>query len=336
MDFKENFLDNLILFLHDSNISHFYCFINFDDLKGYYYKFFSYPVIEKNEINVEEFLIFQNSNSLSAKVIKEDKKEYSIFFLYDKTDEKNDYTYQLLFSMFLTIISRIELEQCQFVSDFYQWSLHEIMKEVSSGKKIDTFFQLILNKISIFFNASKGFLHIKLMYNDNTYNFDYTSDNKISYNRSDDKDEDQNIQFNLKFSFANQYTAMITLFLEESYSKNLIIPLEKKFALQKFQNILSFMIYSFLFLNEQKTYIENLEEIVVQNKSELNTKNQQLIRQLHTISEIEQSRNLIFSKIYHQLLTPLNSILGFTMYILNFSGSSLSKDIVNDIENIEV
>jgi len=88
-------------------------------------------------------------------------------------------------------------------------------------------------------------------------------------------------------------------------------------------------------LNEQKQYIENLEQVLVQSKSEIKQKNHQLLKNLHIISELEQTKNNIFNKIYHQLLTPLNSILGFTMFIDKFQKDNIPIDILGDIENIE-
>ncbi len=327
MENKENFLDSLLLFLHSFQIKHFSCYLLFDDLKQCYFKIFSFPVSEKKEIIKEDFLALQENNNLSSYIIKEKNKEYSIVFLYSNEDNQNENLYNFLFSSFIEYISKIEFEQRHILSEFYEWTFHEILKEENINKKIDTFFQFILNKVAIYFNAIKGFFHIKLSLNYINYEYDFTYNNMSS---------DENIQFDLNVSFENQFSSIITLFLKESYSPSLQISYEKKIILPNLQKLLGFLIYSFFYLNEQKSYIENLEEIVTQNKSELKTKNQQLLRQLHTISEIEQSRNLIFSKIYHQLLTPLNSILGFSMYIINFAGNSLSKDILNDIENIEV
>lgn len=327
MENNLNFTDNLLLFLHSQQIDHFSCFINFDDLPNYYFPVFNFPVSESKEKSREEFLKYQKENNLESKTLKMNSKNYSLIFLFLKNDNSNESTYNFLFSTFSEYIKRIEFDQCYFLSEFYDLTIHEIIKEMNQSRKIDTFFQLILNKVANYFDAVKGFFHLKLMINQINYEYDY------SLGQSDDE---KNYQFQIKISFENQFSAIMTLFLKKTYSENLPYGFEKKFIISKLEKTLGFLIYSFFFLVEQKSYIENLEEIVIQNKSELKIKNQQLLRQLHTISEIEQSRNLIFSKIYHQLLTPLNSILGFSMYIINFAGNSLGKDLLNDIENIEV
>jgi len=327
MDKLENFEDNLLLLLHSFEIRHFSCFINFEDLKQYYFTIFSFPLIEQKQFKIEEFNKFIKSNNLESYILKVSSKNYSLIFAFPACNDKYESLFNFLFSSFTEHISKIEYNQYSIISEFYELTLHEIIKEENQNKKLDTFFQYILNKVANYFEAIQGYFHLKLMLNDINYEYDYSLSSKSN---------ESNYPFELKITFANQFSAIITLFLKDSKSDNLFIGYEKKLILQKLENTLGFLIYSFFFLTEQESYIENLEEIVVQSKSELKTKNQQLLRQLHTITEIEQSRNLIFSKIYHQLLTPLNSILGFSMYIINFASNSLSKDILNDIENIEV
>lgn len=327
MNIKDNFEDDLLFFLHNARINNFFCFVNFEDLKNYYYTFFSFPILDKKELDVEELIKFQNSNNLTSKTVKDKNRTYSLYFFWSKEDHANDALYQFLVSCLVNYIYKIELEQCQIFFNFYDFSLHEIIKEENPVKKQDNFLQYILNSLANYFDAIQGYLNIKIMINNTNSEYSYSLNNSNEFNPA---------QIELKIYFENQFTSIITLFLKKEFSKNLSIPIEKRIILKKIESYLGFLIYSFLFLNEQKIYIESLEEILVQNKSELKIKNQQLLRQLYTISEIEQSRNLIFNKIYHQLLTPLNSILGFTMYIINFAGSNLSKDILNDIENIEL
>ncbi|NMC68032.1 MAG: hypothetical protein GYA61_07385 [Spirochaetales bacterium] len=327
MDINENFKDELLILLHSLQIKHLSCFINFNDLRNYYFNVFTFPVIEKKEFEIDEFLKFQNSNNLISKIIKDEKKDYSLFFLYPKEYENNENLFNFIFSSFQLYISNIEYQQSSILNEFYEWTLHEIIKEESQNQKIDTFFQYMLNKIANFFGAIQGYFHLNFMLNQIKYEYSYSLNNSSN---------EGFVQYDINISFENQFSSLLTLFIQKSFSSHLVIGFEKKMILSKLQKVLGFLIYSFFYLSEQRTYIENLEEIVIQNKSELKNKNQQLLRQLHTISEIEQSRNLIFSKIYHQLLTPLNSILGFAMYIINFAGSSLSKEILDDIENIEL
>ncbi len=327
MNINENFKDELLILLHNLQIKHFSCFINFNDLKNYYFQVFSFPVFEKKEFEIDQLLSFQNLNNLASKIIKDEKKDYSIFFLYPKEDEKNENLFSFIFTSFQTYISNIEYQQSSILNELYEWTLYEIIREENQNQKIDTFFQYILNKIANFFGAVQGYFHLNFMLNEIKYEYKYSLNNSSN---------EGFIQYDINISFENQFSSLLTLFLKDSFSDHLSVEFEKRLILSKLQKTLGFLIYSFFYLSEQKTYIENLEEIVIQNKSELKTKNQQLLRQLHTISEIEQSRNLIFSKIYHQLLTPLNSILGFAMYIINFASSSLSKEMLDDIENIEL
>lgn len=327
MQNKEKFKDDLLILLHSLGVKHFSCFINFNDLKNYYFQIFSFPVIDKKEFTIDEFWQYANSNSLISKIIKEEENNYSLIFLYKNDNNKYDDLYNFLFSSFNIYVNQNEYQESEIIKELYDWTLHQIIKEENQNKKIDTFFQYILNKLANYFDAFAGYFNLNFMLNEMKYEYHYTL-NEYS-------DEGFN-QFDINISFENQFSSIMTLFLKNTLYKNLPISYEKKLILPKLQKTLGFLIFSFFFLSEQKSYIENLEEIVIQNKSELKTKNQQLLRQLHTITEIEQSRNLIFSKIYHQLLTPLNSILGFTMYIINFASSSLSKEILDDIENIEL
>ncbi len=326
-NFQLGFQDGLLLFLHSLEIKNFICLINFDDLKQYYFNCFSFPVLDKKEFDNFELNDLVKSNKLKTKSTKLINKEYSLIFVYSDVEIKNENLANFLFSALIEHILKIEYEQSLLLTELYELAFKQIIKEEPQTKKIDTFFQYILNKIANYFDAVQGYLHLKLMLNDNNYEYDYSLSSKSMESK---------ITYELNISFANQFSAIITLFLKEMKSEKLYIGYKKKLILSKIEKALGFIIYSFFFLTEQKSYIENLEEIVNQNKNELKTKNQQLLRQLHTISEIEQSRNLIFNKVYHQLLTPLNSILGFSMYIINFAGNTLSRDLLNDIENIEV
>jgi len=64
--------------------------------------------------------------------------------------------------------------------------------------------------------------------------------------------------------------------------------------------------------SDQSEYLTNLESIVNDARKELELKNLKLLSQLNKITYIEKSRDILFTNIYHQLITPLNSIIGFS------------------------
>ncbi len=306
--------DDIRYFIYQINISALHVYIEKDNNVE---PFFSYPegnVIDYNkaltsfETKIEEnydeekFILFTSSVF--------NQKNPKLRLLFDAIISKYFYL-QNTINKFLNKISEIAYKS--HYQDFY-YLIYQMKDCINSFIKYDF---LILNLKTA--SSSTEYIFDKATTTISVEDFNLEND-LFEYDLSLDKVKD--VELSLKIYFKTQSV------LAEYY-------FTKQYYLDLLEKELSKLMMNFIFTKEKELYINKLESIINKNKKELETKNVKLLSQLNVITVLEKSRDSLFSNIYHQLLTPLNSILGFTLYLQSFHKDDFNPSTLEDIISIE-
>jgi len=328
---ESKMFDDLTYFFFKLDIQNIYIFLQAEKQTDRFLLIYSFPRLDYKDkpLNLKDIQAIKFQNSLNLETITVLDSKINLTFLFPPDSSKGEKCVEaiipLIKSYITMILTNFQSLSDQILSYIYRFTLLSMINENLSINRSEKYFNDLINIVVEKLNASYGLLNLHFMVNNQDIENSYLSRNY---------EESNLLSIDIELSFEKQFAGILRLYFNNDKIDSLKY-IKKLLIIDKIKENLSFLIFAFFYLNEQKQYIENLEQVLVQSKSEIKQKNHQLLKNLHIISELEQTKNNIFNKIYHQLLTPLNSILGFTMFIDKFQKDNIPIDILGDIENIE-
>lgn len=331
-----NKLDNLILFLYDNKIDEF---IVFEKVDENYDLIFSYPVeqnIDFHSLNLKKY----NYKTLSI------EKTIELFILYKVKDTKKSYIidlaienikshiYKILFSFHTICYNLSSIAFKTLFIDFDEF-IQKIYNAINNNELEYTFiyFNNNIHKFEKFISISKNGNYTNTapipLEMDDIINFDQKKfDKKIKHSFLE-----KYLYFPIKLDTLPGIKGIIIFFYKDDSIYNLLC---KRFVFRKnLKEILSNLIYFYFFIKEQDFYIQQLEKLIYSKKEEIKDKNVKILKQINELTQSEKAKSALFTDVYHHLLTPLNSIVGFSMYLINFNKHKLKPEILESIYSIE-
>jgi signal transduction histidine kinase len=279
------------------------------------YLFFSYP---SNNLNLLSFDNFKFTKTYILDFEKDSKVK--IVYSYDDNLINNDILKIINFFIithfknYSSLIDKLNYEISLFYKDFLIKKDFKII--------IYDYLSYISKSFINIFNMD----YISISVESENLNLNFSIDNKlneISESKLNEIKSNSNILTYHIFTFNfNDIRIFIDVYLLSKDYFFEILFLEENLK-NKLEDILKN--HSAIILNYylREKYIHELEKLLINTKKELEQKNIRILNEINKSLYIEKSRDFLFSNIYHELLTPLNSIIGF---------SSILKEIEKENE----
>lgn len=294
----------------------------------------AYIISDKNSI---PFFIYPSDN---LSIVEYDNFKYTKHFLFD-------YEYNKKIKITFSFDNKIENENIIF--DFLNYFIISHYKNYLfkiNNFAEELFFLFISDNLNTLNFLEKDFIDKIIIHLYNVFiknfNFDFikfnielkdNNINKILDNNSNSIEvedfnniiEKQNINiYHLVNCNINNNRFFIDLYLYKNDYFIKLITKDEEIKNKIEKHILDF-ITIILILYQKEKYIAELSKIIDNFKKELELKNIKILNEINKATYIEKSREILFSNLYHELLTPLNSIIGFSS-LLNSEIDFLDND----------
>ncbi|MCX8059262.1 MAG: hypothetical protein N3A58_07595 [Spirochaetes bacterium] len=272
--------------------------------------FFIYP---SDNLSIIDYESFKYTKTFTFDV--ENNVKIKINFSYDEKIDNSETIFNFLnyfiISHYKNYLIKIASFQEELFSFFKNEKLEIIYEEGDFLEKIFIYFSKIFLK---FFNVD----FIKFSLESDNMNFLKIVDNNLEFIENNVLENINNSHHMITYHLVNANFNNIRFFIDVYLLKNdffLKLLFKDKEFNTKIESILQTFIFIIFNFYLKEKYIDNLTIIVENFKKELELKNIKILNEINKATYIEKSREILFSNLYHELLTPLNSIIGFSNFL---------------------